>query len=76
MISCIDCVVNGDSVERMEDFSKEEIQEFIESFPGKVIQDLKTFFETIPVLRYEVKYVNANGNEKKMILEGMETFFI
>jgi len=76
MISCIDCVVDGDSVSRMEDFSKEETKAFIETFPGKVIQDLKTFFETIPVLRYEVKYVNANGNEKKMILEGMETFFI
>lgn len=76
MIACIDCVVDGDSVSKLEDFSKEEIKEFIESFPGKVINDLKTFFETIPVLRYEAKYVNADGNEKTLVLEGMETFFI
>jgi hypothetical protein len=63
-------------VNRFEDSTKEEIKAFVESFPGKVIQDLKTFFETIPVLRYEVKYINADGNEKTMILEGMETFFI
>jgi hypothetical protein len=76
MIACIDCVVDGDTVSRLEDFTKEEIKTFIESFPGTVINDLKTFFETIPVLRYEAKYVNADGNEKTMILEGMETFFI
>jgi hypothetical protein len=69
-------VVDGDTVNRLEDFTPEEIKTFIESFPGKVIQDLKTFFETIPVLRYEVKYVNADGNEKTLVLEGMETFFI
>lgn len=76
MIACIDCVVEGDTVSKLSDFTPEEIKEFIESFPGKVINDLKIFFETIPVLRYEVKYVNADGNEKTMILEGMETFFI
>jgi hypothetical protein len=76
MIACIDCVVDGDSVTRLNEFTKEEVQDFIGSFPGKVIQDLKTFFETIPVLRYEAKYVNADGNEKTLILEGMETFFI
>ena len=76
MISCIDCVVDGDTVSRMGDFTHQEIQDLVESFPGKVIEELKLFLETIPVLRYEAKYVNSNGDEKTLVLEGMETFFI
>jgi len=76
MISCIDCVVVGDTISRMEDFTPQEIQDFVESFPGSVVEELKLFFETVPVLRYEAKYINANGDEKTLVLEGMETFFI
>ena len=76
MISCIDCVVVGDTISRMEDFTPQEIQDFVDSFPGSVVEELKLFFETIPVLRYEAKYINANGDEKTLVLEGMETFFI
>jgi len=76
MIACIDCVVDGDTISRMEDFTTQEIEDFVESFPGRVIEELKLFFETIPVLRYEAKYINANGDEKTLVLEGMETFFI
>jgi hypothetical protein len=76
MISCIDCVVVGDTISRMKDFTPQEIQDFVDSFPGSVVEELKLFFETIPVLRYEAKYINANGDEKTLVLEGMETFFI
>ena len=76
MISCIDCVVVGDTISRMEDFTPQEIQDFVDSFPGSVVEELKLFFETVPVLRYEAKYINANGDEKTLVLEGMETFFI
>ena len=76
MIACIDSVVDGDSVSSMADFSDDEIQAFVESLPGKAIQGLQTFFETIPVLRFESTYTNTNGDEKSLVLEGMETFFI
>jgi len=76
MIACIDSVVDGDSVSSMSDFSDDEIQEFVESLPGKAIEGLQTFFETVPVLRFESTYINANGDSKSLVLEGMETFFI
>ena len=76
MISCIDCIVNGDEVQKMSDFEPEEVMTFIESAPGGTIDALRDCFDTVPTLRYEVKYVNANGNEKKVVLEGTETFFL
>ena len=76
MISCIDCIVNGDEVQKMSDFETEEVMAFIESAPGGTIDALREFFDTVPTLRYEVKYVNANGNERSVVLEGTETFFL
>ena len=76
MISCIDSIVDGDSVSSVSDYTSDEIQEFVDSLPGSTIEELKTFFETIPVLRFESKYVNSNGDDKSLVLEGMETFFI
>jgi len=76
MISCIDSVVNGDEVEKLSEYSPEEIQEFVDTLPGGTIESLKKFFETVPQLKYEAKYTNSAGNEKTIKLEGTETFFL
>ena len=60
----------------LDDFSKEEVMEFVESFSTETVEGVKNFFETMPVLKCEKKYTNANGDEKKVVLEGVETFFI
>ena len=76
MISCIENVIEGDSVLVLKDFSDEEVTEFINSFSTNQIDQIKNFFETMPALRYEAKYKNSNGDDKTFIIEGMETFFI
>jgi len=76
MLSCIESVVEGDTVYNLDDFSKEEVMEFVESFSTETVEGVKNFFETMPVLKCEKKYTNANGDEKKVVLEGVETFFI
>ena len=76
MISCIDSVVNGDEVEKLSEYSEEEVQEFVDTLPGGTIESLKQFFETVPKLKYDATYTNANGNEKTVNLEGTETFFL
>lgn len=76
MLSCIGSVVQGDEVYNLEDFSEEEVLEFVDSFSTQTIEKIKEFFETIPVMRCEQTYTNANGDEKQVVLEGVETFFI
>jgi len=76
MISCIESVVNGDEIQKLEDFTKEEISSFIESFPGGTIDAIQKFFETMPKLSFKSKYINSDGNEKEVTLEGTETFFL
>ncbi len=76
MIDCIESVIEGDSVMSLKDFNEEEVTEFINSFTNTHIDMIKTFFETMPTLRYEVEYKNSNGDDKTFVIEGMETFFI
>lgn len=78
MIACIDSLAsnNNDTVYKMKDFSKEEVDTFVESLSAKTITDMKEFFDGIPVLRFEKKYRLKDGTEKTFVLEGIETFFI
>ena len=76
MIACIDCVVTGDEVQKLEDFTKEEVIQFVETFPGGTIDAIQKFFETMPKLRFKSTYMNSDGEEKEVLLEGTETFFL
>ncbi|MDA7491643.1 gp26 family baseplate hub assembly chaperone [bacterium] len=76
MISCIESVVNGDEISNLNDFTKEEVMDFIETFPGGTIDALQKFFETMPKLSFQSKYTNSAGEEKEVTLEGTETFFL
>jgi len=76
MISCIDQVIEGDSVYKIKDFSEEEVFEFINSFTSSHVDSIKNFFDTMPTLRCEIPYVNSKGDDKTFIIEGIESFFI
>jgi hypothetical protein len=76
MLGCVESVVVGDEVQHLNDFSKEEVDAFLGSLPGEATVALKNFFETMPQLSYTLEYTNTNGDEKKMVLTGTETFFL
>lgn len=76
MVECIESVVDGDQVYKLKDFSTQEVNDFLDSLTADVAMKIKTFFDTMPVMRYEKKYKNKNGVEKTFVAEGMETFFI
>jgi len=74
--SCIESVVAGDEVQSLKDSSKEEISDFIESFPGATVDALQQFFDTMPKLRFQTDYINSAGESKEIVLEGTDTFFL
>lgn len=76
MISCLDKVASEDEVFYFKDYSREEIDSFMEGLQGDVIKKIQQFFETMPKLRHEIKYKNSNGDEKTFVVEGMRSFFI
>ena len=78
MLSCIEMLVSndGEKIYKMSDFTPKEVKDFIESLTSGAIKGIKTFFETIPVLRIELPYKNKKGEQKTFVLEGLESFFI
>jgi hypothetical protein len=78
MISCIEALVETESGEsyKFADFSKKEIDEFIDSLDSKSIKKIKSFFDTIPKIRFETSYKNKEGKQKTYVVEGLQSFFI
>lgn len=76
MVSCMEKLVSEDTVYKFSDFSKKEVDAFIESLSADVTKKIKEFFDTIPKIRHEIKYRNSNGEEKIFVIQGTQTFFI
>ena len=71
---CIDKVVNGEEILNLNDFSDQEVMEFIESFTSKNMRDIEGFFNTLPSLRAQVTYITPNGAKTKEVV-GLQSFF-
>lgn len=76
MASCFDTLSTKEDVYKMSEYSEEEIEEFVNSMSSKNLKDIKEFFDTMPVLKYEKKYRTKGGKEKTFVMQGTETFFI
>lgn len=74
LLSCIDKIFDKDSV--YSDFSKKELDEFVNNLPFDAMQKLKNFFETMPVVKHVVKLKNKQGEEKTIELKGISSFFL
>jgi hypothetical protein len=76
LISCLDKLVLEDDVYLFKDFSKKEVDEFVESLGSDIIIKIRNFFETMPKVRHEVPYINSKGENKTFVLQGTQSFFI
>lgn len=59
----------------LKEYSSEEVDELIQSFPVNAFRQIRQFAESAPKLRHELVYVNKMGNERKIILQNLEDFF-
>jgi len=76
IIACIDKVLVGDDeVILMQDHTKKEQTDFIDSFSSKNALDVQKFFTTVPKLKHTVSYKNSEKKTKKIEVEGLANFF-
>lgn len=77
ILSCIDCIYNEEECWYASDYTKEELQEFVETqLFSKQYKQIKKFFDTMPKLSYEFTVKNPKtGVENKVKLEGLADFF-
>ena len=72
--SCVDNVFDADNV--YDDFTKDEIQSFIENLSKKQFEKASFFFESLPKLQHEIEWTCSKcGKKEKITLEGLQSFF-
>lgn len=75
--SCIDFIYDKDTIYYSKDVSPKELQEFIESFSREQFLKIQEFFNTIPKIKKEVDFKCSKcGYEEKIVLEGIQSFFV
>lgn len=76
MLSCISVVFDGDNVySAASDFTREELNEFVEQLSLKPVKKLGEFFAKMPSVQHDVTFVSADGIEKVITLKGINDFF-
>ena len=73
---CIYQVIDGDTVHEKVDMEDKDLDDFIGSLTNKHLVQFRKFFDTMPKLKYEVKYKHPKTDKfETKVLEGMQSFF-
>ena len=71
---CVASIYDEEQV--YDDFTKEEIDEFVESLPQEQFKKISDFFENMPKLQHTVKYSCPKCSKKnKITITGLQDFF-
>ena len=74
--SCVDMIYNTEESWEASDYSKKELDEFIEQLNTKQFKQIEKFFTTMPKLSHKIAVKNPNtGVESEVVLEGLASFF-
>tara|TARA_X000001036_G_scaffold193144_1_gene182119 strand:- start:366 stop:1061 length:696 start_codon:yes stop_codon:yes gene_type:complete len=73
---CIYQVIDGETVHEKADMDDKDLDEFLGGLTNAHLNKFKTFFDTMPKLKYEVKYKHPKTDKfETKVLEGMQSFF-
>jgi hypothetical protein len=74
--SCIDAIYDGEKVYNTKNHTKEEVIEFIENLSQGMFQKIANFFQEMPSLKHDVKFVCTKcGEENNLTIRGVQDFF-
>ena len=70
-------IYEGETVHKANDYSKEEMKNFIESLTSDHFAKIQKFFNTMPRLQHELEIENPKTKVKsKVVLSGLQSFFV
>ena len=73
---CINMIFTEEKTHERDSFTDKELDEFVDSLNTKQMEQIKNFFDTMPVLKHTVKYTCKTCNEEKeTIIQGLQSFF-
>lgn len=73
---CIDKIYEGEEIFDAENYTLEQKLEFVNGLSTKMFKKIvETFIDTMPTLSHTLEYVNNEGDQRKIVLEGYRSFF-
>ena len=70
-------IYDGETVHKGSDYSKKEMNDFIESLSSEQFGKIQNFFNTMPKLEHEVEVLNPKTKvTSKVKLQGLQSFFV
>ncbi len=76
VMKAIDVIIAGEELYPAAEASKEELEKFISSIPGKSYDKIRAFFEATPHIKHTVTYKTKGGTERSIELNGLTDFFM
>ena len=75
--TCVDEIHDGEEIHARIDITDKELEEFIDSLSTAHLEDINTFFETMPKLQHVIKVKNPTTKvESEVTLSGFDDFFV
>ena len=76
IIKCIDKIYTNNEVYDVKTHPKQELIEFVENLTIKALESIMEFLNNAPRLEYVIEYKNSKGNDRKIVLNTLNDFFI
>jgi hypothetical protein len=76
IVNCIDTIYDEDNVYIANEFSEEEISEFLDGLDVKSFEKIREFFENVPRLYHKIEYTNKAENLRSIELTSLKDFFM
>lgn len=76
IVNCIDTIYDEDNVYIANDFSEEEISEFLDGLDVKTFEKIREFFENVPRLYHKIEYTNKAESQRSIELTSLKDFFM
>lgn len=73
--NCIDYIFDNESIYRLQDYSVEEVEEFIDSLSLDNFNKMENIFKNLPRLEYKTSFKNSKGEDVNIELTRLEDFF-
>lgn len=75
VIRCIDKIYENDTMFDTSSVTRDELNEYLDTFNTSVYDDMKTFVINAPRLNYVISYKNSKGSDRKIVMTALTDFF-
>jgi hypothetical protein len=75
VLRCMDKIYDGEDIYLPSDYTKEEIEQFLDECGIETFEKIQMFMSNVPKLYHKLEYTNKNGNDRVIELTTLTDFF-